>query len=50
MEQMAGGVRIEGGTLEELYVRHAPDAIRLAFLLTGSGTLAEASCRRPSCG
>lgn len=27
--------------LEELYVRHAPDAIRLAYLLTGDRALAE---------
>jgi RNA polymerase sigma-70 factor (sigma-E family) len=29
------------GRLEELYVRHAPDGIRLAFLLTGDRALAE---------
>jgi RNA polymerase sigma-70 factor (sigma-E family) len=27
--------------LEELYVRHAPDAVRLAYLLTGDRALAE---------
>jgi RNA polymerase sigma-70 factor (sigma-E family) len=41
MEQMADEVRIEGSVLEELYLRHAPDAVRLAFLLTGNGALAE---------
>lgn len=29
------------GSLEDLYVRHAPDAIRLAYLLTNDGPLAE---------
>ena len=29
------------GTLEELYVRHAPEAARLAFLLTHDASLAE---------
>lgn len=30
-----------GGRLGELYVRHAPDGIRLAYLLTGDRALAE---------
>src|SRR2546428_11281698 len=34
-------VRIEGGVLGELYVRHAPEALRLAYLLTGDRGLAE---------
>ena len=34
-------IRLEGGVLAELYVRHAPDALRLAYLLTGDQTLAE---------
>jgi len=36
-----GMVRIEGGVLGELYVRHAPDALRLAYLLTGDRSAAE---------
>lgn len=32
---------LEGSRLGELYVRHAPDGIRLAYLLTGDRTLAE---------
>jgi RNA polymerase sigma-70 factor (sigma-E family) len=31
----------EGGRLGELYARHAPDAVRLAYLLTGDGVLAQ---------
>jgi RNA polymerase sigma-70 factor (sigma-E family) len=31
----------EGGRLEELYRAHAPDALRLAYLLTGDRALAE---------
>ena len=31
----------EGGRLGELYERHAPDAVRLAYLLTGDRALAE---------
>jgi RNA polymerase sigma-70 factor (sigma-E family) len=34
-------VRIEGKLLSELYVRHAPEALRLAYLLTGDRALAE---------
>jgi RNA polymerase sigma-70 factor (sigma-E family) len=41
MKQMADEVRIEGSVLEELYLRHAPDAVRLAYLLTGNRSLAE---------
>lgn len=33
--------RIEGELLGQLYLRHAPDAVRLAYLLTGDGALAE---------
>lgn len=32
---------LEGSPLGDLYVRHAPDGIRLAFLLTGDRALAE---------
>jgi RNA polymerase sigma-70 factor (sigma-E family) len=38
--EMAGG-DAERGSLTELYVAHAPDGIRLAFLLTGDRALAE---------
>jgi RNA polymerase sigma-70 factor (sigma-E family) len=34
-------VRIEGSRLEELYRLHAADAVRLAYLITGDGGLAE---------
>lgn len=34
-------VKIEGHVLEELYLRHATDAVRLAYLLTGDRALAE---------
>jgi RNA polymerase sigma-70 factor (sigma-E family) len=34
-------VQIEGGVLGELYLRHAPQALRLAYLLTGDARLAE---------
>lgn len=30
-----------GGSLKDLYVRHAPEAVRLAFLLTSDAALAE---------
>jgi RNA polymerase sigma-70 factor (sigma-E family) len=33
--------RIERGVLAELYVRHAPDGLRLAYLLTGDRAAAE---------
>ena len=33
--------RLEGGVLEQLYVRHADRAIRVAYLLTGDRALAE---------
>jgi RNA polymerase sigma-70 factor (sigma-E family) len=33
--------KIEGGRLGELYERHASDAVRLAYLLTGDRALAE---------
>jgi RNA polymerase sigma-70 factor (sigma-E family) len=32
---------LEHGSLSDLYVRHAPEGIRLAFLLTGDRALAE---------
>ena len=32
---------VERGSLSELYVAYAPDALRLAFLLTGDRALAE---------
>jgi RNA polymerase sigma factor (sigma-70 family) len=32
---------LEHGSLGDLYVRHAPEGIRLAFLLTGDRALAE---------
>ena len=35
------GESLEHGLLSELYVAHAPDGIRLAFLLTGDRALAE---------
>ena len=41
---MAGemaGEDVERGLLSELYVAHAPDGIRMAFLLTGDRALAE---------
>src|SRR5262245_16340650 len=34
-------VRVEGGLLEELYLRYATEAVRFAFLLTGDRALAE---------
>jgi RNA polymerase sigma-70 factor (sigma-E family) len=41
METDVETIRIEGGVLGELYLRHAPEAMRLAYLLTGDGQLAE---------
>jgi RNA polymerase sigma-70 factor (sigma-E family) len=38
---MAPENAFEHGSLGDLYVRHAPDGIRLAFLLTGDRALAE---------
>lgn len=35
------GEGVEHGSLAELYVAYAPDAVRLAFLLTGDRALAE---------
>ena len=37
-------IQIEGGVLGELYLRHAPQALRLAYLLTGDARLAEDLC------
>ncbi len=34
-------VRVEGQVLEDLYLRHASDAVRFAYLLTGDRALAE---------
>lgn len=34
-------VRVEGGLLEDLYLRHATDAVRFAYLLTGDRAAAE---------
>ena len=35
------GEGVERGLLSELYMAHAPDGIRIAFLLTGDRALAE---------
>ena len=40
-EGVAGRVEPRPGSLEDLYVRHVPDATRLAFLLTHDGPTAE---------
>jgi len=34
-------IRIEGSLLADLYARHAGEALRLSYLLTGDGVLAE---------
>jgi hypothetical protein len=34
-------IRIEGSLLADLYARHADEALRLSYLLTGDGALAE---------
>ena len=39
--QETGGAEPIVGGLEDLYVRHAPEAVRLAFLLTSDGQTAE---------
>ncbi|MGH2765931.1 MAG: RNA polymerase sigma factor [Actinomycetota bacterium] len=39
--EVAERVRIEGGVLAELYARHADEALRLAYLLTGNRATAE---------
>ena len=39
--EMAAEGALGGGSLADLYVAHAPDGIRLAFLLTGDRALAE---------
>jgi RNA polymerase sigma-70 factor (sigma-E family) len=36
-----GTIRVEGGVLGDLYARHAGEALRLAYLLTGDASLAE---------
>ena len=40
-ERERGAERAAGGQLEDLYRAHAPDALRLAYLLTGDRSLAE---------
>lgn len=39
--EMAERVRIEGGVVADLYARHADNALRLAFPLTGNRATAE---------
>jgi hypothetical protein len=39
--EMTSQRSLEPSALGDLYVRHAPEGIRLAFLLTGDRTLAE---------
>ena len=41
MQADVDAIKIEGGVLGKLYVRHAPEALRLAYLLTGDRSLAE---------
>lgn len=41
MRADAGAIRVEGGVLADLYARHADEALRLAYLLTGDAALAE---------
>jgi RNA polymerase sigma-70 factor (sigma-E family) len=41
MRVEAGQIKLEGGLLAELYERHASEAGRLAYLLTGDRELAE---------
>ncbi len=41
MATEVAGVTIERGHLAELFLRHGPDAVRLAYLLTGDRALAE---------
>ncbi len=41
MRAEAEPVRIEGERLSELYLRHADDAVRPAYLITGDRALAE---------
>lgn len=41
MRVEAGSIKLEGGLLVELYERHASDAGRLAYLLTGDREVAE---------
>jgi RNA polymerase sigma-70 factor (sigma-E family) len=40
-DDTADGTEPRIGSLEELYLRHAPEALRLAFLLTRDGAAAE---------
>ena len=41
---------IGGSRLADLYVRHAPGGLRLAYLLTGDRALAEDLVQEPSPG
>jgi DNA-directed RNA polymerase specialized sigma24 family protein len=41
IEVAVGTQEAERSRLEELYVRHAPNGIRLAYLLTGDRVMAE---------
>jgi RNA polymerase sigma-70 factor (sigma-E family) len=41
MHVMADRVRVEGGALERLYLQHATEAVRFAYLLTGDRAAAE---------
>jgi len=41
MQANVDAVRIEGGVLSDLYLRHAEDAARIAYLITGDRPLAE---------
>ncbi|HSL10467.1 MAG TPA: SigE family RNA polymerase sigma factor [Actinomycetota bacterium] len=40
-EDVGTGADPQPGSLEDLYLRHAPEAVRLAFLLTRDGAIAE---------
>jgi len=41
MTDNVDAIRLQGGTLSELYLQYAPGALRLAYLLTGDRSLAE---------
>jgi RNA polymerase sigma factor, sigma-70 family len=41
MEEPQTGSQLVPGSLEELYVRHAPEAIRLAYLMTSDSELSK---------
>jgi RNA polymerase sigma-70 factor (sigma-E family) len=40
-ERVVAGIEPRAGSLEDLYIRHVPDAMRLAYLLTRDGPAAE---------